>query len=229
MTDASLHIILPAYNPLQGWQDRLIERLLPVYDLLKDRFEIKITLVNDGGNPLTWDSDLLPLQLVTHDKNRGKGAAIRTAIQSTYEGLVLITDIDIPYMEEDMLGVIEALSKGSEVVIGTRNDNYFTRIPRSRKWVSKSLIFFNKWLLRMRNPDTQAGIKGVRGRGIEAIKSTLISGFLYEIEWIRNAEKNDLKMASVQVSIRETITLSSISGKKLHTQIINYIRLFLSR
>ncbi len=229
MIDASLHIILPAYNPEPGWQDRLTERLQPVYDILKEKYGVSITLVNDGGKPLIWNSHSLPLQIITHDENRGKGAAIRTALQHAEMDLVLITDIDIPYVEGDMLKVVQELSAGREVVVGIRKPHYFVSIPQSRKWISKSLIFFNKWLLRMKYPDTQAGIKGVSGRGIDAIKASKVSGFLYEVEWVRKAEKQKLNMSSIQVSLRKNILLSGINGKKLHQQVLSYLRLLLGR
>jgi glycosyltransferase involved in cell wall biosynthesis len=59
--------------------------------------------------------------LVRHERNRGKGAAIRSAIERVDGDIVVIQDADMEYDPEDVPGLIEPILRGkADVVYGSR-------------------------------------------------------------------------------------------------------------
>jgi glycosyltransferase involved in cell wall biosynthesis len=71
-------------------------------------------LLHDG----TWPDDV---RVVFHDRNRGKGAAIRTALQHATGTYAAILDADLEYAAADIAPVLEPLIAGrASVVFGTR-------------------------------------------------------------------------------------------------------------
>ena len=59
--------------------------------------------------------------IIKHDQNRGKGAAIRTALKKIDSDLVLIQDADLEYDPTDYSVLIELFLKNdADVVYGTR-------------------------------------------------------------------------------------------------------------
>lgn len=64
----------------------------------------------------------IPTSIVRHDRNRGKGAAVRTGLAAASGDLLLIQDADLEYSPEDYARLIEPFSRdGVEVVYGTRS------------------------------------------------------------------------------------------------------------
>ncbi|MFH0903110.1 MAG: glycosyltransferase family 2 protein, partial [Pseudomonadota bacterium] len=58
--------------------------------------------------------------LVRHERNRGKGAAIRTALSYATGDYVLIQDADLEYDVDDYPKIIKALAPGVDAVYGSR-------------------------------------------------------------------------------------------------------------
>ncbi len=116
-----LSIIVPAYNEEKT--------LLPLLDKVK-RVKLlglrkEILVVNDGSSDKTADvmrKIRLPgVRLFSHPVNRGKGAAIRTAIPHTRGDFVIIQDADLEYDPADYVTVLKPLLAGeADVVYGSR-------------------------------------------------------------------------------------------------------------
>ncbi len=108
----SLDIILPAYNPLPGWEEVVIGRFQSLVKALPD-VKIRLFIVNDGSSRLDENESLrilqqvIPdLQWISYTENRGKGYALRQGVKKSSADFVVYTDIDWPYTEESMIGVI---------------------------------------------------------------------------------------------------------------------------
>jgi len=85
----------------------------------------QIILVNDGssdGTPRILQKLKIPGGLILrHEKNQGKGAAIRTAIPHTKGDIVIIQDADLEYDPNDYKAVLAPILNGSaDVVYGSR-------------------------------------------------------------------------------------------------------------
>jgi glycosyltransferase involved in cell wall biosynthesis len=115
-----LSVIVPVYNERNTVVEIL--RRMRAVDLPVDR---EFIVVDDGSDDGTravlsqlGDSTT---KILKHPTNRGKGAAIRTALQHVTGDLVLIQDADLEYDPEDWLRLIGPVLKGrARVVYGSR-------------------------------------------------------------------------------------------------------------
>jgi dolichol-phosphate hexosyltransferase len=86
----------------------------------------QLVIVDDGSTDGTkellrsreWPAGV---EVVYHERNRGKGAAVRTALQHATEEFAAIFDADLEYRAADLGHVLEPLVSGeASVVFGTR-------------------------------------------------------------------------------------------------------------
>jgi glycosyltransferase involved in cell wall biosynthesis len=115
-----LSVIVPVYNE-RNTVAEVIRRMRTV-ELPLDR---EILIVDDGSddgtrNVLSQVGDST-VRVLLHDRNRGKGAAIRTALGHVRGDLVLIQDADLEYDPEDWPKLLAPAMKGrATVVYGSR-------------------------------------------------------------------------------------------------------------
>ncbi|MGH9441897.1 MAG: glycosyltransferase family 2 protein [Thermoanaerobaculia bacterium] len=95
--------------------------------------DLELIVVDDGSTDST--REILARtpgvdRLLVHEKNRGKGAAIRTGLAHATGETVVIQDADLEYDPKDFLSMLEAMEKGpAKVVYGSR---ILGRNPMSR-------------------------------------------------------------------------------------------------
>ena len=117
---ARLSVIVPAYN-----EAATIEQTLRA--VADQGFDAEILVVDDGSADGTQElveslaSEIDGLRLVQHERNRGKGAAVRTGIAASTGDVVVIQDADLEYSPRDLPRLLEPLFEGdADVVYGTR-------------------------------------------------------------------------------------------------------------
>src|ERR1700722_11639280 len=132
-TSTSLSIIVPVYNE-QYLVEASLKRLWVLNESPRlDR--IKVIMVNDCSTDQT-DSSIQRFQTtlegsqdfkkfgwiwLNHERNQGKGAAIRTALKHVDTELVVIHDADLEYHPGDLLQMIELfLYEDADAVFGSR-------------------------------------------------------------------------------------------------------------
>lgn len=113
-----LAIIVPVYNEAATIVE-VVQRLRAV------PIEKEIILVDDASTDGT--AEVLAalhgpdVKVLRHERNRGKGAAIRTAIPAVTAEAVVIQDADLEYMPEELPGLLKPLEEGrASVVYGSR-------------------------------------------------------------------------------------------------------------
>ena len=61
------------------------------------------------------------IRVVLHEKNQGKGAAVRTGIQNATQDIVIIQDADLEYNPKDYPALLKPITEGiADVVYGSR-------------------------------------------------------------------------------------------------------------
>jgi glycosyltransferase involved in cell wall biosynthesis len=140
-----LSLIMPIYNEIHT-----VEEIL--HRVGATNVAEQIILVDDGSTDGTSEildrltKDQPHLHLIRHEKNRGKGAAVRTGIAAATGDLVLIQDADLEYDPRDIPSLLIPIEEGmADVVYGSR----FLGAPR------RSTMFWhmvaNKLLTLMTN------------------------------------------------------------------------------
>ena len=118
MKQVKLTIIIPVYNEISTVQD-LIDRIANL------EFNKQVILIDDNSTDGTTEvikkNKNKIDKIIFHDKNMGKGAAIRSA-QNFIEGkYTVIQDADLEYDPEDLYSLLEEIEKDTnKVVYGSR-------------------------------------------------------------------------------------------------------------
>ncbi|MCR4415183.1 MAG: glycosyltransferase [Thermoguttaceae bacterium] len=117
-----LSVLMPVYN--ERWTlAEVVARVLrsPV------PLELELVIVDDGSDDGSWDviQDLAGrdsrIKSVRHAKNRGKGAAVRTAIESMTGDVAVIQDADLEYDPAEFPRLLEPILEGkADAVFGSR-------------------------------------------------------------------------------------------------------------
>jgi len=116
---ANLSVIVPTYNEARTIE-RLIDRVLgsPVVS--------EIVIVDDGSTDATAEvlarlAQRSKIKVASHERNRGKGAAIRTGIGHVTGDLVIIQDADLEYDPGDYEAIVRQFEDPAvSVVYGSR-------------------------------------------------------------------------------------------------------------
>ena len=116
----TLSVIVPVFNE-RSTVAEIVRRMRSV----ELPIEREIVVVDDGsddgtGAVLTQLRDST-VRVIAHPQNRGKGAAIRTGLESATGDLVLLQDADLEYDPEDWPRLLAPVLKGrARVVYGSR-------------------------------------------------------------------------------------------------------------
>lgn len=209
-----IDIILPCYNPYEGWEWQLIDKHEELSGMLGER-DIRFIVVNDGSKRgFTAEAVLnlttaLPNTIIVDNKiNQGKGAAVRDGIAHSDSKLALYTDYDFPYKIDSVCQVISNLEAGYDVVVANRNHTYYSQLSFRRKLASHASRFLNFMLLGLTHTDTQGGLKGFNRKGKAFLASTQIKQFLFDTEFIYKASLDESTLIKeVPVDLRSEVIL----------------------
>ncbi len=117
----TLSIIVPVFNE----EKTLLPLLEKVQKVKLMGLKKQIVVVDDGSSDKTRDVlkklKMPNVEIYYHEKNKGKGAAIRTAIPHTTGDFVVVQDADLEYDPADYEKLLIPLLDGSsDVVYGSR-------------------------------------------------------------------------------------------------------------
>lgn len=115
-----LSVVIPVYNE-RDTVELLLKRVKAA------PYEKEIVLVDDASTDGTREiltrlaSDHQnQVRLLLHPENRGKGAAIRTAIEHVSDDIVIIQDADLEYAPQDYPKLLEPILERHADVVGNR-------------------------------------------------------------------------------------------------------------
>ena len=113
-----LSIVIPVYNE-KSTIDEIVKRVQNV------DFEKEIIIVDDCSSDGTSDKiDKISgnnIKKLFHEKNKGKGASLRTGFQHVTGDIVIIQDADLEYNPNEYSNLIEPIVDGrADVVYGSR-------------------------------------------------------------------------------------------------------------
>ncbi len=200
-----LSIIVPFYNE----SSRLPGSIGQILQYLENQtHDWELILVDDGSqdNSKEYLSEFLKdtrIKLLIHEKNSGKGFAVRTGVLSSYGDIILFSDADLSTPINELEKLLDAINSGYKIAIGSRDisgSHITKKQPLLRRLLGKSARVMIRGVLQMPYLDTQCGFKmfesSVAKKYFESMKTKRWS-FDYEI--LYRAKKDGIIAKEVPV------------------------------
>jgi len=196
----SVSVIIPAYKP----DEKLLATLS---DLVQTGFT-DILVVDDGSGapfaPIFEQVKAIPeCTLLRHEVNRGKGAALKTAMRffldNRPEGAGVVTaDADGQHLAADIAAVAQAMLEKGSLILGVRDFSAPDVPPRSKTGNRITIAVF-RLFFGMKISDTQTGLRAFPRKHIAEIAA--VSGDRYEFEtnMLFLASRNKLPLDEVKI------------------------------
>ncbi len=197
MERPGISVFFPAYNDW-GTIASLVVLSASVLRRLTDDWEIIV--VNDASPDHTGLilSELAAreprLKVVTHEKNRGYGGALRSGFGAATKDWVFYTDGDAQYDVRE-LELLWQNREGADLVNGfkiSRSD------PVHRKIVGNAYHWFIKLLFGLRIKDVDCDFRLIHRRVFEKVELTRDTGLIC-VELVTKIEKNGFRVNQVGV------------------------------
>jgi glycosyltransferase involved in cell wall biosynthesis len=173
-----LSLIIPCYN-----EERTIEECISrVRGIASDNLELEIIVIDDAStdaSPAILEKlagEFGDITVLKHEKNRGKGAAIRTGLMNANGDFVGIQDADAEYSPDDYMAMLEPCLDGrADVVFGSRYLRPDTRrvLYFWHTWMNRTLTFVSNMFTNLDITDMETCYKLFRGDVIKKIAPTL--------------------------------------------------------
>lgn len=200
-----MHIIIPSYEP----DDRLVSLVKGI----KEQSSADILVINDGSTPFYEPFykkiEQLGATLLTHNVNKGKGAALKTAFtylkDKVADDEVLVTaDSDGQHLLSDIIKVANTVTaaKDNTLVIGARA--FVGKVPLRSRFGNKVTAFLFKCSTGQKVSDTQTGLRGFKANMIPWLLELEGDRFEYEFHMLLDAKKAGVEIVEEAI---ETVYL----------------------
>lgn len=209
-----ISIIIPCYNE-NPTINKVIERVKQ-FNKFKKEIIVVDDFSNDGTNiSLKKFQNDSEVKIIFHDKNYGKGKAIRTALNFVTGDYVIIQDADLEYDPADYDLIFKPFLKAdADVVYGSRflGGNGYVRLHFFWHYVAnKILTLLSNVITNLNMTDMETGSKAFKTSAIKSIE-LFENGFGIEPEITVKLAKKKFKFFEVSVSYKGR---SYEEGKKI--------------
>lgn len=224
-------VLIPSLNP----DDTLIE----LVDKLRELGLKKIIIVNDGSDNIHAKifekiTAAHSAVIISHDKNRGKGAALKTGfgfIEKSYpsETGVVTADADGQHAPEDIFKVAEALRKNPDnLILGVRDFDK-NNVPFKSRFGNKITSAVFRILCGRKFSDTQTGLRGIFLKYYDTLIDIHGERFEYEINMLTRFAEDGIKFTEIPIQTiyinnnRETHFRTVRDSALIYAQILKFV------
>jgi len=192
-------VIIPVFN-----EESTIEEI--IRRVKAEELASEIVVVDDGS--LDGTREILSgfaeddqVRVILHDRNRGKGAAVRTGFQNATSEVFLIQDADLEYDPRDYPSLLRPIDEGiADVVYGSR----FLGGPRRSVmfWhmvANRMLTFMTNLLYNTILSDMETGYKVFKREIVDGMQLNANS-FDFEPEFTAKILKKKVRVYEVPIS-----------------------------
>jgi glycosyltransferase involved in cell wall biosynthesis len=172
-------VVVPCFNEEQAISDTVVK----IAEQLSDCTACKLIVVNDGSKDRSPNlladlaKEIPKLEVVSHERNLGYGAALKTGIVRARTDLIVITDADGSY-PIDQIPTLAQECADFDMVVGARtgpqvNYSKLRSIPKTllTVWVS--------WIAGQKVPDINSGMRVFRKQVVEQYVRILPNTFSF--------------------------------------------------
>jgi glycosyltransferase involved in cell wall biosynthesis len=184
----SLSVFFPAYNDAPSLPELIGNTFATLEAHVAD---YEVIVINDGS----WDNtgEVLEqlrqkyaphMRVITHQKNRGYGGALRSGFEAAKKDWVFYTDGDGQYDPREIPRLLELVRSDTGLVNGYKLERHD---PQHRIWIGNTYNFCARLLFRIRIRDIDCDYRLIRRDVLERIHLTSTSGTIC-VELVRKIE-----------------------------------------
>jgi glycosyltransferase involved in cell wall biosynthesis len=213
----SLSVLVPVYNE-RYLVEASLRRLLSLNHEIIHRLEVIV--VDDGSSDgsreileriATEDSRFV---LLRHERNLGKGAALRTALERATGEISIVHDADLEYNPADIPSLLQPFAtESADAVFGSRylSAQYRRALMFRHTWMNKALTLVSNIFTDLNLSDIESCYKAIRTPLLQSIPLRH-NDFRFEIEIVFKLAKRRARIFEAPVSY---LARSYQEGKKI--------------
>jgi glycosyltransferase involved in cell wall biosynthesis len=219
-TSFSLSVLVPVYNE-RYLVEASMRRLLELSDDLIHHLEVII--VDDCSTDGTWEvlraitANDDRIVLLRHERNLGKGAAIRTALERASGEISIVHDADLEYNPADIPALLRPFAtEAADAVFGSRyiSSHYRRALMFRRTLLNKVLTFVANVFTDLNLSDIETCYKAIRTPLFKSIPLRY-NDFRFEIEIAFKLAKRRARIFEAPVGY---LARSYQEGKKIRAK-----------
>ena len=191
----SILVCIPAFN-----EEKVIA------DVIKKCFKFadQVVVCDDGSADDTYEAaDKAGAHVIRHDRNVGKGEALRTLFKfatHSKNDIIVTIDGDGQFLPEEIPKLVRDIEEEkSDIVIGYRFDDA-TDMPNYRRFGNKILDKMANMVTEISVRDTQSGYRAYSKDVLEKLDFNM-KGFGADVEILIDAAKKGLRISEQKVTV----------------------------
>ena len=216
-TSFSLSVLVPVYN-----ERYLVETSLRRVLALKDDIihSLEVIVVDDCSTDGSWEvlqriaAEDERVVLLRHERNLGKGAALRTALERATAEISIVHDADLEYNPADIPSLLRPFAEeAADAVFGSRyiSSHYRRALMFRHTWSNKALTFIANIFTDLNLSDIETCYKAIRTPLFQSIPLRH-NDFRFEIEIAFKLAKRRARIFEAPISY---LARSYQEGKKI--------------
>ena len=216
----ALSVLIPVYNE-RHLVTASVNRVLA---LKSDRIaRLEVVIVDDRSKDGSWEvlqrlaaSDDR-IKLVRHEKNQGKGAALRTALEQATGDVCIVHDADMEYNPADIPAILEPfIEEGADAVFGSRyiSAQYRRALMFRHTLINRTITGLTNWLTDLDLTDVETCYKAINTRLLKSLPLRS-NDFRFEIEITMKLAKRRARIFEVPIRY---LPRSFEEGKKIRSK-----------
>lgn len=229
-----LSIVIPAYNEGMAIEQTLRQTLKERENLRKAGInKTEIIVVNDGSTDSTEEKikkfNGKSVRLISHETNKGYGAALKTGFNNARGELIAFYDADGTYPINKLSDLCSCLvEENADMVIGSRLGKG-TKMPKQRYVGNKLFAFFLSFLSSSKVVDIASGMRVFRKKLVHQFNS-LPDDLTFTPAMSAEAVHENWKLLYVPISYGRRIGESKLNsfqeGVNYIFSILNVVKLY---
>ena len=202
-----LSLVIPVYN-----EEKIIAKTIQtVREYMEKNFaDYEVIFVNDGSSDGTlkiaeeFSGD--KIKIMTYEKNKGKGGAVRTGVLAAVGDFIFYTDCDLAYGLDVIKVGYEMFEENEkiDVIIGSRKKHKdgYAGYTFLRKLMSVMFLSILKIYGGIKQSESQSGLKGFTRDAAKKIFGLCeVDGWIFDFEALLIAQKLKLKIDEIPIKI----------------------------
>jgi len=186
--DFKLSVVIPVYNEVRTLA-QVLERVRAT------ALPLEIVIVDDGSRDGTrdllagWRDSTDPrhadLKIIFHERNQGKGGALRTGFAHCTGNVVVVQDADLEYDPQDFRALLQPIVEGrADIVYGSRFSHIDGQVHHYwHRWGNQLITRLSNWKSGRTLTDVETCYKMIRRELLQQVAPSLRErGFGIELE-----------------------------------------------